>query len=251
MMNHYNPFSLDGKTILVTGASSGIGKATAIECSKMGAKVILTARNEQRLQETMGELYGEGHSFILADMTVESDLKKIVSEIESIDGIALCAGKPMTLPVLFCTPDKFADIYSTNLFGPFELFRILAKKKKLSKNSSVVAIVSIGGPERCTPGNMVYGTAKSALKTLIRYCAVELGPKKIRVNGICPGMVETPLIHRGTISDEQLEEDRKRYPLGRYGEPVDIAQGVVYLLSDASSWVTGQSIVIDGGITAR
>lgn len=247
----YNPFSLEGKTILVTGASSGIGKATAIECSKMGATVIITGRNEERLAETFNELSGDNHQMYIADLTNDDDCKSLISRVEKLDGIALCAGKPMTLPVLFCTPDKFADIYQTNLFAPIELLRTLIKKKKLNKPASVVAIVSIGGTERCTPGNAVYGSGKAALKSLIRYYAVELGAKSIRVNGICPGMVETPLIHKGSISDEQMEEDRKRYPLGRYGQPNDIANGVIYLLSDASSWLTGQSIVIDGGITAR
>lgn len=247
----YNPFSLEGKTILVTGASSGIGKATAIECSKMGATVIITGRNEERLAETFNELSGDNHQMCIADLTNDDDCKSLISRVEKLDGIALCAGKPMTLPVLFCTPDKFADIYQTNLFAPIELLRTLIKKKKLNKPASVVAIVSIGGTERCTPGNAVYGSGKAALKSLIRYYAVELGAKSIRVNGICPGMVETPLIHKGSISDEQMEEDRKRYPLGRYGQPNDIANGVIYLLSDASSWLTGQSIVIDGGITAR
>lgn len=247
----YNPFSLKGKTILVTGASSGIGKATAIECSKMGATVVITARNEERLTETLNELEGEGHKMIIADLTKDDEVKRLIEEVDNLDGIALCAGKPMTLPVLFCTPDKFADIYQTNLFAPFELLRILIRKKKINKQASIVYIVSIGGTERCTPGNAIYGSGKAALKSIIRYSAVELGSKSIRVNGICPGMVETPLIHRGSISEEQMAEDKKRYPLGRYGQPIDIANGVIYLLSDASSWLTGQSIVIDGGITAR
>lgn len=248
---NYNPFSLEGKTILVTGASSGIGQTTAIECSKMGAKVIITARNQERLNDTFSQLEGEGHSMILADLIIESDIDKLVSTIGKIDGTVLCAGKSRSLPVLFSTREKFDEIYNVNFFSPVELLRLLAKKKCFNANSSVVILVSIGGTGRWTPGNAIYGSSKAALKSMVQYFAVELAPKKIRVNGICPGMVETPLIHHGTLTQEQLDEDRDKYPLKRYGQPEDIANGAIYLLSDASSWLTGQSIVIDGGLTAK
>lgn len=248
---NYNPFSLEGKTILVTGASSGIGQATAIECSKMGAKVIITARNQERLNDTFSQLEGEGHSMILADLIIESDMDRLVSTIGKIDGVVLCAGKSRSLPVLFSTREKFDEIYNVNFFSPVELLRLLAKKKCFNVNSSAVILVSIGGTGRWTPGNAIYGSSKAALKSMVQYFAVELASKKIRVNGICPGMVETPLIHHGTLTQEQLDEDRDKYPLKRYGHPKDIANGAIYLLSDASSWLTGQSIVIDGGLTAK
>ena len=247
----YNPFSLEGKTILVTGASSGIGKETAISCSRMGARVIITARNEERLRDTYSQLEGEGHSWFLADLTKEDELASLVNRIDKIDGLALCAGRAFTLPVLFSSRDHFDDIFEVNLFSPVELLRLLAKNKHFNQNSSVVVIVSIGGTERWSPGNAVYGASKAALNSLIHFFAIELAPKKIRVNGISPGMVETPLIHGGAITQEQLDKNRENYPLKRYGQPVDIANGVVYLLSDAASWITGQSIIIDGGLTAK
>lgn len=247
----YNPFSLEGKAILVTGASSGIGQATAIECSKMGARVIITGRNQERLNETFESLVGSSHQQIIADLTVQSDIEKLVSEVDKIDGLVLCQGRSRSLPVLFSTREKFDEIYDVNFFSPVELLRLLAKKKRLNSDSSVVFIVSIGGTGRWTPGNAIYGSSKAALKSMVQYFAVELAPKKIRVNGICPGMVETPLIHHGTLTQEQLDEDREKYPLKRYGQPIDIANGAVYLLSNASSWLTGQSIVIDGGLTAK
>lgn len=247
----FNPFSLEGKTILVTGASSGIGQATAITCSKMGARVIITGRNEARLQETFDSLTGEGHVQIVADLTVQTDIEDLSKGIEKLDGIVLCAGRGLSLPVLYSTREKFDAVFDINFFSPVELLRVLVKKKKLSFDSSVVFIVSIGGTTKWTPGNAVYGASKAALKSMAQYFALELAPKRIRVNGICPGMVDTPLIHQGTISEEQMEKDKEKYPLNRYGQPEDIAYGAVYLLSDASSWLTGQSIVIDGGISIR
>ncbi len=248
---NYNPFSLKGKTILVTGASSGIGRETAISCSKMGASVIITARSKERLQETYNSLEGEANEMILADLTNQDELENLVSQVKTIDGVVLCAGRSRSLPVLFSTREKFNEIYDVNFFSPVELLRLLVKKKRLSQNSSVVFIISIGGTGRWSPGNAIYGSSKAALKSMVHFFALELAPKNIRVNGISPGMVETPLIHYGTLTQDQLDDDRKKYPLKRYGQPIDIANGVVYLLSGASSWMTGQSIVIDGGITAK
>lgn len=247
----YNPFSLEGKIILVTGASSGIGRETAISCSKMGASVIITARNQERLQKTFDELEGDNNRQFIADLTNQEELEFLVSQVGKLDGLVLCAGKSRSLPVLFSTREKFDEIYDVNFFSQVETLRLLVKKKCLQANSSVVILVSIAGTGRWTPGNAIYGSSKAALKSMVQYFAVELAPKRIRVNGICPGMVETPLIHLGTLTQEQLDEDREKYPLKRYGQPIDIANGAIYLLSGASSWLTGQSIVIDGGLTAK
>ncbi len=246
---NYNPFSLEGKTLLVTGASSGIGRAIAIECSRMGAHVIATARNKERLEETLAALDGEGHEIVIADLTNADDMGNLLSSIKTVDGVVLCAGKGLTLPVQFAIREKFNDIFDINFFAPVELLRQLYKKKKINKDGSVVIIASIGGTRNFYVGNSIYGASKAALNSMMKFCAKEFAPRKIRVNSICPGMVETPLIHHGTISDEQLQTDIERYPLKRYGRPEDIAYLSVYLLSDASSWVTGQDFVIDGGST--
>lgn len=252
-MSTHNPFSLEGKIILVTGASSGIGKATAIECSKMGATLIITGRNEDRLRETFSELDGKerNHKFIVSDLTTEEGLDIIIKDTPILNGLVLCAGKGNTLPMQFSSTEKFESVFNINFFSPVELFRLLMKKKKLEKSSSVVMIASIGGIRRITFGNGIYGASKAALNTIMKYCAREYGVSRlIRVNSICPGMVETPLIHSGNLTDEQLEADRKTYPLQRYGQPIDIANAAIYLLSDASSWVTGHALVVDGGVTA-
>lgn len=244
----YNPFSLQGKTILVTGASSGIGQATAVACAQMGAAVILTGRDAGRLQAT-ADLIGSPIEQITADLTVNDDVERLVAALPPLDGAVLCAGNSTTLPLQFGTREKFDDMFNVNFFAPVELLRLMYKKKILNKGASVVLIASIGGTHSFMPGNGVYGASKAALNSLMKYAAREYASRKVRVNSICPGMVDTPLIHRGTITEEQLAEDAKRYPLGRYGQPDDIANGAVYLLSDASSWLTGHDLVIDGGFS--
>lgn len=249
----YNPFSLEGKTILVTGASSGIGKQTAEECARMGATVVVTARNEGRLQETLNSLETpeRAHQMVIADLLEQDQLEALVAQVSALDGVVLCSGKGLTLPMQFATRDKFDDIFNTNFFAPFELLRMLYKKKKIQKEGSVVVLASLGGTQIFSGSNGVYGASKAALNSAMMFCAKEFAGRKVRVNCICPGMVDTPLIHRGTVSEEQLKENEKLYPLGRYGKPEDIAYAAVYLLSNASSWVTGQSMVLDGGISIK
>lgn len=242
-----NPFSLDGRTILITGASSGIGKATAIECSKLGATCILTARNESRLRDTFASLAGTRHQMILADTTDEIQLKSLVASLPALDGVLLAAGIGETLPLKFASRKKIDSIFETNFYGTVELVRLIQKSKILSKGASIVAISSIA-TSSADLGNGIYGASKAAMQTWMKYLARELAPN-VRVNCVCPGMTDTPIIHSGTISEEQLAEDAQKYPLKRYGKPEEIAYGIVYLLSEASAWVTGTELKIDGGVT--
>lgn len=246
---NYNPFSLEGKTILVTGASSGIGRETAIACSRMGATVVINGRDQARLDETLSQLDGTGHMQVIADLTVAADVERMLATLPPLNGAVLCAGNSTTLPLQFGSREKFDDMFEVNFFAPVELLRLLYKKKVLQKGASVVLLASIGGTHSFMPGNGVYGASKAALNSVMKYAAREYASRKIRVNSICPGMVDTPLIHRGTITEEQLAEDAKKYPLGRYGQPEDIAHGAIYLLSDASCWLTGHDLVIDGGFS--
>ena len=177
------------------------------------------------------------------------DVERVVASLPHLDGAVLCAGNSTTLPLQFGTREKFDEMFDVNFFAPVELLRMMYKKKVLQKGASVVLIASIGGSHSFTPGNGVYGASKAALNSVMKYAAREYASRKVRVNSICPGMVDTPLIHRGTITEEQLAEDAKRYPLGRYGHPDDIANGAIYLLSDASAWLTGHDLVIDGGFS--
>lgn len=247
MTTAYNPFALTGKTVLVTGASSGIGRATAIDCARMGATVIITGRNEERLAATLAELEGEGHLSVAADLCAEGAIDEIVKGLPELQGVVLCAGKGDTTPILFATRKKFDDIFAIDFFAPVELLRMLLKKKKLRGGSSAVIISSIGGVMMRNVANGVYEAAKAAINSTMMIFAKEMGSRHIRVNSVCPGMVETPLIHGGNITDEQLKADEALYPLGRYGQPEDVAHACVYLLSDAASWVTGHSLVVDGG----
>ena len=249
MDTNYNPFSLSGKTVLVTGASSGIGRETAIQCSRLGAKVVITARNENRLKETLSQMSGENHEMVLAELTDSKQLDNLVALVCDLDGVVLCAGCAMTSPFVFNTREKYDEVFKINYFAPVELLRLLLKKKKVKKNASVVFVSSIGGVFGYSLGNSIYGATKASIHSTMKFCAKELAPKGIRVNSVNPGMVNTPLIGGGSISEEQYKADMERYPLKRYGEPKDIACGIVYLLSDASSWVTGHALVIDGGIT--
>lgn len=243
-----NPFSLEGKTILVTGASSGIGQKTAVACSELGATVVITARNEERLKETYRQLQGEGHLMILAELTNEDDVKRLADECPCIDGLVNNAGIGTNKPIGFFTQKELDLIYGTNTFAPMLTIRWLLKKKKLNSNCSIVFTSSVASVSSSL-ANGIYGSSKAALTSYMKYCARELSNKGIRANAVHPGMVETNLIHGGAISEEDLAADKKNYPLGRYGKPEDIAYAIIYLLSDAASWTTGISLFVDGGYT--
>lgn len=249
---HDNPFSLEGKSIFITGASSGIGKASAILVSKMGADVIITGRNEERLNETFALLdKNKKNKKIITELTDDDSIQNLLENLCPVDGVLLCAGKGITLPFQFATREKLDEIFNINFFGQIELLRLLYKKKLIKKGGSVVTIASLGGTKVFSGANGIYGSSKAALDSMMKFCAKEFAPRMIRVNCICPGMVDTPLIHRGTLTEEQLQQDKERYLLKRYGNPEDIANGVVYLLSDASSWMTGQDLILDGGVSVQ
>jgi len=247
----YNPFSLEGKTILVTGASSGIGKAASIECSKMGAKLIVTGRNEIRLSQTLQELEGEGHQMVICDLNNEDDIDKMVADLPELQGLINNAGFTKILPVQFINAEDINSILQVNTVAPMLLLQKLLKKKKLKKGASVVFTSSMAGLGNTTVGNSMYSASKGAISAFIKCVALELAPKSIRVNAVCPAMVDTGILDSGIVSQEQLDADIKNYPLGRYGKPTDIAWAMIYLLSDASSWITGDNFVIDGGISLK
>jgi len=245
----YNPFSLENKTILVTGASSGIGKAIAIECSKMGAKVVITGRNEQRLQETYEQLEGAQPAYIVADLTKKEDIETLINQIGSLNGLVNCAGLTITKPFKFLQEEDIQEVMTVNFNAPLLLTQLLIKKKKLQKISSIVFISSISGTKVSLIGNSIYSASKGAINGICKGLALELAPQQIRVNTVVPGMVETNIVSGGEIAEEQLEIDRQKYPLKRYGKPEEVAYAVVYLLSGASGWVTGSNLLIDGGYT--
>lgn len=245
-----NPFSLEGKTILITGASSGIGRGIAIECSKVGAKVVITGRNIERLNETYEKLEGNDHYIFPADLSKQEDIENLVSEIPNLNGCVHSAGIPKLCAVKFIDRNLLEDIIGVNTIAPILLTSLLIKKKKLLKASSIVFISSISGVFVANTGESPYSATKGAISGFAKGAALELAAQSTRVNSINPGLVPTNILSLSNtvFSPEQLEETMfKRYPLKRLGTPEDIAYGAIYLLSDASSWVTGINLVIDGG----
>lgn len=245
-----NPFSLEGKTILVTGSSSGIGRGIAIECSKMGAKVILNGRNVDRLKETLDMMEGKGHQVMAADISNQDEIDQLVADVPTLDGCVLCAGIPQVCPVKHFKRNDIEDILNVNTVAPIMITSGLLKKKKIHKGSSVVLVESISGVFVGTKGDVSYNASKAALNGFLKGSALELASQGIRINAVNPGLVPTNILN---LSNELFSEKHhtdimvNSYPMKRYGTPEDIAYGVIYLLSDASSWVTGTNLVIDGG----
>ncbi len=248
-MTDYNPFSLSGKTILITGASSGIGRTAAIECSKLGATVFLTGRNENRLKETLDLLSGKGHNYIIADLSNDEQMDSLVSQLPLLDGVVCNAGINYTTPVPFITKEKLLDILTVNTVAPILLIKMLLKKKKLNTGASIVFTDSIAGVYNAAMGNSMYASSKSAIYGFVRNAALELAAKKIRVNMVNPGTIDTEMTKNSVFDEEQLKADMALYPLKRHGRPEEVAFALIYFLSDASSFTTGASLVVDGGFT--
>ena len=240
-----NPFSLSGKTILVTGASSGIGRGIAIACAGMGAQLILTGRNITRLQETLTSLEGEGHSYIAADLTDAKERTALVEQLPALHGVVHCAGVGSRVPCKMLTQEDIDHVLKPNTEAPMLLQAELLAEKKVQKGASVVIIASAAA-NMPVAGNAVYSASKAAMVAYAKCLAQELSPRQIRVNSISPTMVWTDLALVGA-SAEQLTEAEKQYPLKRYGQPQDIAHLAVYMLSDASQWMTGSDVQITGG----
>jgi len=245
----YNPFSLEGKTILITGASSGIGRGIAIECSKMGANVVITGRSIDRLNETFLSLNGGNHTQIIADLSNNNEIDSLVEQCPQIDGCVNNAGIPKLMTVKYLQRKDLNEIIGVNSIAPILLTSALVNKKKMKKGGSIVFISSISGVFISTLGESAYSASKGAINGFMKGAAIELASQKIRVNSINPGLIQTNILKLAgeLFSEDQINEKLKQYPLKRIGQPEDVAFGVIYLLSDASSWVTGTTIVIDGG----
>ena len=247
MMTGYNPFSLEGKTILVTGASSGIGRGIAIACSKMGATVILNGRNRQKLEETFSLLEKGEHKLAIADLTDKGSISTLTSELPDLDGVGHCAGIGQRVLCKTATEQDIDNVMDSNFKAPILLQTELLKVKKINRGASVVFITSIATWSPSI-GNAFYSASKAAVVSYANCLSLELAPRKIRVNCISPAMVWTDLIFQGGLDEEQLKEDEQKYPLKRYGTPKDVANLAIYMLSDASAWMTGSNVKISGGI---
>jgi len=252
-----NPiFNLKNKNIIITGASSGIGRQCAIIFSQLGANVILIARNEERLKDTFNKLDKGNHLIIPQDITEYTKLEEVVNtavdKIGRIYGFVYSAGIEMTLPLRNIQPFYYEEIFSVNVIAGFELAKIISIKKYLNKNgASFVFISSIMGILG-QPGKVAYCSSKGALISGAKAMALELVKKNIRVNCILPGVVETEMINKRFqgLSEESKKEIIDMHPLG-LGKPEDIANASAFLLSDAARWITGINLIVDGGYSAR
>jgi len=244
-----SPFHLTNKTILVSGASSGIGKQVAISCSAMGAKVIITGRDEKRLAETYSLLQGKGHSQFTCDLLDENQRNQMLDNINAIDGFVHSAGIVLPVPVKFIAEKHVRQIMGVNFESAvFSVARLL-KSKKLNDKASFVffSSISVNYPYA---GGSLYSASKGAIEAYSKNLAIEILPKKMRSNVIVPAMVKTPLYEetKNQSMYRNPEEYESKYPLG-IGEPEDIANAAIYLLSDASKWVTGINLTLDGGFS--
>ncbi len=246
-----NAFSLSGKTILVTGSSSGIGRSVAKVLSSQGANIILSGRNEDRLNEALLSLHAGNHRMVAADLSDEEQINKLADSIDQIHGIVHCAGIMKTLPFKFLTKEIVDEVMLVNFIGPLLLTKQLISKKKIEKKSSIVFISSVSSHLVGAKGNSIYSSSKGAINGLIPSMALELANQSIRVNAVAPGMIKTEMwSDAGMISHQQLKEDEKKYPLG-YGDPEDVAWACSFLVSEASKWMTGNVIVLDGGFSIQ
>ena len=250
-----NPFSLQGKTIVITGASSGIGSQCALQCSQMGATVIALGRNEERLKEVAGALVGNGHTTYTLDLNDFDGIGQVVSQIHAcygkVDGFIHSAGTEKTAPSKLLTPSDYEALLRVNTVSAFEMTRQLCQVKHFNKGGSVVFIASISGMI-ARSGLTAYSASKGALLSGARVLALELSRRQIRVNCVSPGTVMTPMMEKylSTLSEADYQKRMGGFPLG-IGKPSDIANACVYLLSDASRWMTGQNLVVDGGFTIQ
>lgn len=245
----YNPFTLEGKTILITGASSGIGRGICIECSKMGAKIHLMARSETRLNETLALMEGEEHVVHKADLCSTDEINALVDALPIIDGVVLCAGIIKTMPVKNINEEAMTEIFNANIMGDIKICSRLLKKKKLNHGGSVVFISSVS-TFNVKLGNSLYSATKGAVNSFAKAMALEVSKQEMRVNCIQPGFIPSGILEKHGMGEEAIQWYKERHPLG-LGSPGDIANGCIYLLSDASRWVTGSIFTIDGGYTLQ
>lgn len=250
-----NPFSLETKKILVTGASSGIGRQCAINCSRMGATVALIGRDESRLQDTLSQMEGKGHLVCPVDLNQLENIKPLVQDVVSklgpLDGFIHSAGIEKTLPIKSLKPSDYEDIIRVNTLSAFEFVRYFCGSKNFNQGGSMVIISSITSVIGRV-GVSAYAASKGAIVSAVKTMALELAKRNVRINAVSPGTVLTPLMqsYLSQITEEERQKRVEGFPLG-LGEPTDIANACVFLLSDASRWITGQNLIVDGGYTIK
>jgi NAD(P)-dependent dehydrogenase (short-subunit alcohol dehydrogenase family) len=246
---------LANKTILVTGASSGIGRAVSEYFSSQGARLVISGRDHERLEQTSSSLVGEGHYAICADLRTEQDIScfmdQIFEDVGSLDALVHCAGIMKTLPLQALKEKDFDDCFNTNVKSAQFLVKNFRKRNRYKDNSSVVLLSSVAAT--CgEPANTTYAASKAALEGLSKSLAIELAKQNIRVNCLAPGLVKTEMMlgFAKQLTKEQLEKIENKHPLG-LGLPEDVAYAAGFLCSDLSKWITGTTLFVDGGYSAQ
>lgn len=251
-----NPMNLSGKNVLVTGASSGIGKGIAIFLSKIGANVIMVARNEERLEKVLTELEPGNHSIYPFDLNNLDDIGNLVGNIchdgLKLNGLVHSAGISRTVPIQYLKLNDLNNIMSVNFYSFIELVKNFSKRKNNDNGGSIVAISSISSKVGAR-GLTAYCASKGALDSAIKPLALELASKNIRINAIAPSMIKTQIYDglREIVNNDSFEEELKKRQIMGVGEPEDVAMAAAFLLSDASRFITGTSMIVDGGYLAH
>lgn len=250
-----NPFSLHEKTILVTGASSGIGRQVAIWLSKQGARIIAVGRDTQRLDETLSQLQGDGHCAEIFDFLSTDDtsawMKKLVQATSPLDGLVHAAGVQLPLPIRAMGLEHWEKIFATNVTSGFSLIKAFRQKGVCRTPASIVMLSSVMA-QVAQPALIGYCASKGAVESMVRAASLELAREGIRVNAVAPGVVKTEMAQKleGLVGEDSMAAIERKHPLG-LGEPLDVAYAVNYLLAPAARWVTGTSLVVDGGYLAE
>jgi NAD(P)-dependent dehydrogenase (short-subunit alcohol dehydrogenase family) len=243
-----------GRTILITGASSGLGRAAAVALSGCGARLILSGRDEVRLEETRSALTGTGHEWAAAELTDSDHVAEFIAGLAKqhgpFHGIFHSAGAYFSLPMKVTKQRHIDNAYDASVKGAYGVAKAASQRKVLSDGGSVVFMSSVAG-ERGHSGLAAYGGAKAAVLGIVRALAHEVSPRRVRVNAITASTIETEM-HLRTIENANMDyvaAGEARHPLG-FGRPEDVSNAVIFLLSDASLWITGTSVVVDGGYLA-
>lgn len=245
-----------GKTILVTGASSGIGRAVAIYYSTQGCRLVIAGQSEIRLNDTMAQLNGAGHLLVSGDLSNINELKNVMDEVfhkvGQIDGVVHCAGIKKTLPLQALKEADFDDSFAINVKSAQFLVKFFRRKGKYNPEGSSFIFLSSVAATNGEPANSTYSATKAALEGMSKSLAIELARLKIRVNCIAPGVVETEMVTNfcKQLTVEQFDKLIDKHPLG-LGQPEDIAHAAAFLSSDLSRWVTGTTLFVDGGYSAQ
>lgn len=250
-------FSLKDKVILITGASSGIGRQCAVACSQAEATVVILGRDLSRLKETLTLMDQPGkHIIYVSDLLeyekTEEIVKECVTQKGRIDGLINCAGISTTLALNAISPEKTQHFFETNVTGPMNLTKHVVKISNFSlSGGSIIFISSIMGIAG-ENGKTLYSMTKGALISAVKSMAIELAKRRIRVNAVSPGVVDTPMSKSAVYNrdEDSFQKIMALHPLG-LGKPEDVANACIFLLSDASKWITGTNLIIDGGYLAR